>query len=246
MPRVSTLESPRTDFPNRYKKERGYLTKYVPEWTCVARILNGVHYPEKDAALADYHFCYGSVEMDSNKFAASRDHKEQSFKLVDGLCKSLGKEDARLAIAYAEMGIARIQDREYEAGVADIDKSIRIMKNLGGYIPHSREANMSYGLMALGKLDECEKLLQESLQARVAALGKTDISSVRTGLLFNALATLKSLRGDEKEARLLYEKAWRQMGSAAGAKDSQAARAGHKLAECYLRAGETESARYVM
>ncbi|KFA56294.1 hypothetical protein S40293_10339 [Stachybotrys chartarum IBT 40293] len=69
---------------------------------------------------------------------------------------NLEKEDKRLYPVYAERGI--IQDRRYEEGEADLKAGLQIRKALGNYVPRSGEANMSYSLLAQGKLEECNSL----------------------------------------------------------------------------------------
>jgi hypothetical protein len=127
--------------------------------------------------------------MDASDFDTSRFYKERSFDLVSKICKELGIADERLCLAYAERGISRIQDKRYKEGEADLKEELRMRKALGNYIPKSREANLSWALLAQGKLEECNKLLLDSLAGREKALGKDDRESVRTGLILYALGT---------------------------------------------------------
>ncbi|CZS95369.1 uncharacterized protein RAG0_05034 [Rhynchosporium agropyri] len=110
---------------------------------------------------------------------------------ISDICKELGTADERLYLAYAERGISRIQDRRYEEGEADLKEALLMRKALGNYLPRSGEANLSWALLAQGKLEECNRLLLESLAGREKALGKDDRESVRTGLILYALGNLR-------------------------------------------------------
>ncbi|KAK4078149.1 uncharacterized protein Triagg1_3165 [Trichoderma aggressivum f. europaeum] len=99
----------------------------------------------------------------------------------------------------AELDISRIQDKRYEEGEAALKEALRMRKALGNYIPRSGEANLSWALLAQGKLEECNTLLLESLAGREAALGKDDRESVRTGLILYALGNLRAAQ-DKWEA----------------------------------------------
>ena len=110
--------------------------------------------------------------MDASDFNSSRMYKEQSLDLVSKTCAELGKVDERLCLAYAERGISRIQDKRYTEGEADLKEALRMRKALGNYIPRSGEANLSWALLAQGKLDECDTLLLESLAGREHGTGQ--------------------------------------------------------------------------
>ncbi len=189
---------------------------------------------DRDAVLADLHFCFGVVAMESNDFAASRAHKEKSFALVSRICEELGVEDERLAVAYSERGIARVQDgRRLDDAVADIQASVRIMRELDAeYVPHSREANLAWALLAQGRPADADRLLRRSLAARTAALGEDDGESARTGLLLNAAAATQAALGDDPGASHEYRRrAWQHLVQTVGKRDSCTARVAHKLAE---------------
>ena len=91
--------------------------------------------------------------MDARDFDTSHIYKEHSLDLVSKICKELGTADERLYVAYAERGISRIRDRRYEEGEADLEEARWIRKALGNYIPRSGETNLSWALLAQGKLE---------------------------------------------------------------------------------------------
>lgn len=180
--------------------------------------------------------------MDASDFNASRIQKELSLELVSKICKELGTEDERLYLALAELGISRIQDKRYEEGEAALKEALRMRKALGNYIPRSGEANLSWSLLAQGKLEECNTLLLDSLAGREAALGKDDRESVRTGLILYALGNLRAAQNKWEESFEYHQRAWRHMLATVGERDFYTANVFHKLAEHFIRLGQNEEA----
>lgn len=180
--------------------------------------------------------------MDTNDFDSSRIYKERSFDLVSKICKEMGIADERLYLAYAERGISRIQDRRYKEGEADLKDAVRIRKALGNYIPRSGEANLSYALLAQGKLEECNTLLLDSLAGREKALGKNDRESVRTGLILYALGNLRAAQNQWDESFEYHQRAWHHMRATVGDKDFYTANVIHKIAEHLIHASRNEEA----
>lgn len=160
-----------SDMRSRYQKERGRTKNFDGFFETARSICESSQHPDRDALLADIYFCLGAIAMDSSDFDTSRIYKERSLDLVSKICKELGTADDRLYLGYAERGISRIQDRRYEEGEADLEEALRIRKALGNYIPRSGEANLSWSLLAQGKLDECNTLLLDSLSGRENGVG---------------------------------------------------------------------------
>jgi tetratricopeptide (TPR) repeat protein len=211
----------------RYQKERGRTRDFDGFFQTARSICESSTHADRDSLLADIHFCLGAIAMDASDFDASRIHKESSLALVSKICKELGIADERLYLAYAERGISRIQDRRFEEGEADLKEALKIRKALGNYIPRSGEANLSWALLAQGKLEECNTLLLESLAGREKALGKDDTESVRTGLILYALGNLRAAQNqwDESFEYHFYT-----------------ANVAHKIAEHLIRLGRSEEA----
>jgi tetratricopeptide (TPR) repeat protein len=180
--------------------------------------------------------------MDASNFDASRIHKERSLDLVSKICQELGTADERLYLAYAERGISRIQDRRYEEGETDLKEALRIRKALGNYIPRSGEANLSWALLAQGKLEECNMLLLDSLTGRETALGKNDRVDVRTGLILYALGNLRAAQERWDESFEYHQRAWQHMLGTVGERDFYTANVAHKIAEHLIRTGRNEEA----
>lgn len=184
--------------------------------------------------------------MDASEFDTSRIHKERSLDLVSGICNGLViTADERLYLAYAERGISRIQDRRHREGETDLKEALRIRKALGNYIPRSGEANLSWALLAQGKLEECNTLLLDSLAGSEKALGKDDRESVRTGLILYALGNLRAAQHQWDESFAYHQRAWHHMRATVGERDFYTANVSHKIAEHLLRTGRKEEAMQV-
>lgn len=228
--------------PARYQKERGRTKHFDGFFETARKICEPSTHDDRDALLADIYFCLGAIAMDASDFDASRIYKEQSLDLVSKICSELGTEDERLYMAYAERGISRIQDKRYEEGEADLKEALRMRKGFGNYIPRSGETNLSWGLLAQGKLDECNTLLEGSLAAREKALGKDDRESVRTGLMLSALGNLRAAQNRWDESFQFHQRALRHMNATVGERDFYTAIAVHKMGEHFARLGQREAA----
>ncbi|KAI1078974.1 tetratricopeptide repeat domain-containing protein [Whalleya microplaca] len=225
-----------------YQKERGRTKDFDGFFDTAREICESSAHPDRDSLLADIYFCLGAIAMDASDFDTSRVYKERSLDLVSKICTELGTADERLYLAYAERGISRIQDRRYEEGEADLKEALRIRKALGNYIPRSGEANLSWSLLAQGKLEECNTLLLDSLAGREKALGKDDRESVRTGLILYALGNLRAAQDQWDESFEYHQRAWRHMRATVGERDFYTANITHKIAEHLIRVGRNEEA----
>ncbi|TVY47452.1 hypothetical protein LOCC1_G002772 [Lachnellula occidentalis] len=225
-----------------YQKERGRTKEFDGFFETARSICESSTHADRDSLLADIYFCLGAIAMDASDFDTSRIYKERSLDLVSKICEELGTADERLYLAYAERGISRIQDRRYEEGEADLKQALRIRKALSNYIPRSGEANLSWALLAQGKLEECNTLLLDSLAGREKALGKDDRESVRTGLIFYALGNLRAAQNQWDESFEYHQRAWRHMRATVGERDFYTANATHKIAEHLIRLGRSEEA----
>ncbi|KAI5460821.1 tetratricopeptide repeat domain-containing protein [Mariannaea sp. PMI_226] len=225
-----------------YQKERGRTKDFDGFFESALGISESSTHADRDSLLADIYFCLGAIAMDASDFDKSRIYKERSLDLVSKICTELGTADERLYLAYAERGISRIQDRRYEEGEADLKEALRIRKALGNYIPRSGEANLSWALLAQGKLEECNALLLDSLARREEALGKDDRESVRTGLILYALGNLRAAQNQFDESFGYHQRAWRHMKATVGERDFYTANVAHKIAEHHFRQRQYEEA----
>ncbi|KAK5636013.1 hypothetical protein RRF57_011725 [Xylaria bambusicola] len=146
------------------------------------------------------------------------------------------------SLSYSERGISRIQDRRYDEGEADLKEAVGIREALCNYVPQSREANLSWALLAQGKFEECNTFLLDTLASRAKALGKDNRESVRTGLIFYALGNLRAAQRDWDESFEYHQRAWRHMRAAMGDKDFYTAIVMHKISEHLVLLGQNDEA----
>ncbi|CAG8930119.1 unnamed protein product [Penicillium salamii] len=225
-----------------YQKERGRTKQFDGFFETALNISETSTHADRDAILADIYFCLGAIAMDASDFDTSRVNKELSLDLVSNICKELGTADERLYLAYAERGISRIQDKRYAEGEADLKKALEMRKTLGNYVPRSGEANLSWALLAQGKLEECNTLLLDSLAGREKALGKDDRESVRTGLILYALGNLRAAQNQWEESFQYHQRAWQQIRATVGDRDFYTANVIHKIAEHLIRTHRSDEA----
>lgn len=98
----------------------------------------------------------------------------QSFNIQTKISDNLSTMDDRLAYAYCEHGIAHISLGDYEEGITSLKKQRAIRESYGPYIPSARDASLARALVKVGKLDECDELLRESLRIREELFGKEE------------------------------------------------------------------------
>ncbi|PON30776.1 tetratricopeptide repeat domain-containing protein [Trichoderma gamsii] len=132
------------------------------------------------------------------------------------------------------------QDKRYEEGEAHLKKALRIRKALGNYIPRSGEANLSWSLVAQGKLEECNTLLWDSLAGRGKALGKDDREPVRTGLILYSLGNLRAAQDKWDESFEYHQRALRHMLATVGEKDFYTAQSPTRLSSTSFACIETK------
>ena len=136
-------------------------------------------HPDKDELLSNIYFCLGAIAADTNNHEASRRYKELSFDLQYKISLDIGKSGERLALAYSERSISRIQDGRLDEGIHDLKREKEIRVAMRTYVPLSREANLGLAYLLQGNLDKCEALLMDSLETRQKVLGKNDKESFR-------------------------------------------------------------------
>lgn len=138
-----------------------------------------MEHPDKQDLLSNIYFCLGAIAADTNDHNLSRRYKELSFQLQYGISQDTGIYSERLALAYSERSISRIQDGRLDEAVLDLKREKEIRVSLGTYVPLSREANLGLAYLLQGKLNQCEILLINSLETRWRTLGKNDKESFR-------------------------------------------------------------------
>ena len=111
-----------------------------------------IDHPDRDSLLSNIYFCLGVITVETRDKDASREYCEKSLDLQLKISNYLGIIDDRLAMAYTERGLTRLQDGRIDEAVADLSREKEIRESIGTYIPLSREANLAYGYMSQGNL----------------------------------------------------------------------------------------------
>lgn len=241
-------------------KERGQIRHFEGLFKTARVIFESSRHPERLSLLADIHFCLGSLAMDTNDFENSRIHKEASFDITYGICHPLIKEsvsddlpevprmiraDERLVLAYTEMGVARVQEGRLKEGEAFLNEARRVKKELRDTVPGETEVYLGYALIEMGRADDAQTLLTESLEAWEKSAGEKAKDFPRTGLFLRALGNVYAAMGDWDESFSYHKKALRfmvGMPEPGGQIDLYTASIAYKVAEHHLRQGEYEEA----
>jgi len=164
---------------HRYQSERGRNRGFDGFFDTALATCESADHPDRDSLLVNIYFFLGQISTDINDHMACRKYMEKSWEIQRKISDSLGTVDERLALAYAERAVTRIQDGRYEEGIADLKTERQIRESLGTYVPQSREANLALAYIKVGMLDEADQLLQESLKTRERIYGKNDKDAMR-------------------------------------------------------------------
>lgn len=225
-----------------YQSERGRTRGFDGFFETAQTLCENILHDDKDDLLSNIYFCLGAIAADTNDHESSRKYKELSFNLQYNLSQELGVSGERLALAYSERSISRIQDGRIDEGIADLKREKEIRVDLGIYVPLSREANLGLAYLLKGEIDNCEKLLVDSLETRQQVLGKNDKESFRTGRILHALGNLRAHQGKLDESYACHQKAYEQLCSTIGPCNHRTADLEHRLAEHLIRLGKNEDA----
>jgi tetratricopeptide (TPR) repeat protein len=142
-------------------------------------ICRTTEHPERDSVIGDLYLFLGNICHYNNEKEKAHEYMHQSFAIQKKISDSLRSVDDRLALAYSEQGIAFINEGRYEEGIENLKTQRTIRESYGPYIPQARDASLAYAYLKLGKLNECEMLLEESLRVREEFFGKGGDDSLR-------------------------------------------------------------------
>ncbi|OAA55147.1 tetratricopeptide repeat domain-containing protein [Cordyceps fumosorosea ARSEF 2679] len=212
------------------------------------------------AALAEVYSCRGAIAVDSGNFHASAYYKTISLNILVHLYRRHKDESEmeRLALAYAERGIAHAQDKELSeaTGLLFYARSLRQQAQRGKYIPRPSDAILGFVMTAQGENELAATLLTVGVkrlkEQRFTAGGFgfywCEVSA-RLALFLYALGNLRDKQAEM--ARNLKEKQNKQAESLQCFRDSSAifnqlhqlrkkpnpymARAAYKVAEQILK-----------
>ena len=169
--------------------ERGRTRGFDNFFDTAIAVCEPLVHPDRDCLLGNIYHTLGQVNYENNNVDESRDCMEKSLELQRKVCEEDGIVDERLAMAYAERGLTKMQHGLYEEGIADYEKDREIRESLGTYAPTSKEGNLASAYMALGKLDRADHILTEAITRRIELYGERDKESFRY-LLFYRISTI--------------------------------------------------------
>jgi tetratricopeptide (TPR) repeat protein len=139
-------------------------------------ICENTEHPDSDSILVDLNYFLGEISLDNNDRDNAHKYAFREYEVQMRISDNLGTVDERLALAITSRGIAYIDSGDYEAGIADLRKQREMRETLGSWAPQSRESYLSHAYLKLGRLDECESLLEECIGIREKLFGKNDDS----------------------------------------------------------------------
>ncbi|KAH3953529.1 hypothetical protein HBH53_029800 [Parastagonospora nodorum] len=225
-----------------YQMERGRTRGFDNFFDTAIAVCEPLVHPDRDCLLGNIYHTLGQVNYENNNVDESRDCMEKSLELQRKVCEEDGIVDERLAMAYAERGLTKMQHGLYEEGIADYEKDREIRESLGTYAPTSKEGNLASAYMALGKLDRADHILTEAITRRIELYGERDKESFRAGWLAYTLGRLRNLQGRYDESLAAHHQALSCFRDTIGDTHPKAALVRHKIAEHYDRLGQHENA----
>ncbi|KFY21683.1 hypothetical protein V493_07207 [Pseudogymnoascus sp. VKM F-4281 (FW-2241)] len=149
-----------------YQTERGRTRDFEGFWTLAQDLCESIPGSDADLILADLHFSLSLHASITNDHRGSRMHKEAFLTLQKSICESIAPDfvDARLGLAYAELGVGLIDVERLDEAVEAFRQERVILERLGIRIPLSRDANLAIARMMRRELVLAERLLVEHLE----------------------------------------------------------------------------------
>ena len=163
----------------RFQIEHGRIRDFDSFFDRAIALCEGIDHPDRDGLLGNIYHILSTASYEMNDKDEGRRCMERSLELQLKVCKEEGIVDERLAMAYAERGLTRMQDGRYEECIADYRKDREIRESLVTYFPTSKEGNLASAYMALGRLDEANEILTPAIENRVYRYGELGKESFR-------------------------------------------------------------------
>lgn len=152
-----------------------------------------------------------------------------------------GKETTEFSYGHYAMGVALGMCQIYSKAIPYLTQAKDIRSRLPGFKPADNFSPMYHQALAAfhqGRIDDCEKLLLDALEAREAAVGKNDKSSYRPGNIYFTLSHVAASHGRMDESFDWSVRALRHFFDTIGDSHIFTAHACRKVAEHHVaRAG---------
>jgi tetratricopeptide (TPR) repeat protein len=184
------------------------------------------------------------------------------LRLEHSKISAKGRRDIRLGMAYNQMGVAYMMNRDYGSAVGVLEKAFEVYKDLENSTPIMATlpaANMGLACWFLERYDEAYNVLIDILREREKVFGINDNESfkfvlllppntrhshlARTGRVLHALGNVRASQGRLKESYDFHQRALLQYRSTIGDNHHRTADVCYKVAEHYMRFGKLEDAK---
>ena len=135
-----------------------------------------------DDLLSDLHDGLGAVATETNDPRACLEHGKALVAIREEVTREAGVEDIRLDIAYNEIGIGWIMNKEYQKAIEAWENAIRVYERLPGNTGYTRGlplVNIGLAYWLLGDLDQASNVLEQGLSEREEMFGPDDAESFR-------------------------------------------------------------------
>lgn len=133
---------------------------------------------EFSALLRNFYFHRGALAHHINEPQMALENCAEFKRLLQ--VKLGNQEDQSLGVAWNELGVAHIQNKDHEKSFECFRNSIAIMERLPDVTPNTKSMpmiNLGFALWVAGRLDEAAAIFEESLSLREAAYGVDDLQS---------------------------------------------------------------------
>lgn len=201
---------------------------------------------ESAQVLSDIHYGLAAAANETNDAKKCLFHTQKLLELRREVFRETGKEDIRLAIAYNEIAIAWVMNREYEKAIEQFGASIDVYRRLPDYwtaMDTNPRTNLGFTYWVMGDLKKGRQILLSLLKDRVAKFGQNDKESYRTGRVYHGLGNIAYDEGMLDESERYHQSALKQYQEMLGNNHHKTADLCHRVAKHCMRRNDTNNAR---
>jgi tetratricopeptide (TPR) repeat protein len=138
--------------------------------------------------LSDIYYSRGADASEVNEPSRCMEYTSLFWKLrlEHSKTSAKGQKDIRLGMAYNQMSVAYMMNRDYESAVEVLEKAFEVYKDLENFTPIMATlpaANMGLACWFLERYDDAYKVLIDILREREKVFGINDNESFKFVLL---------------------------------------------------------------
>ena len=159
-----------------------------------------------------------------------------------------GKRDPMLAQAYNQAANAHMDKKMFVDAIDLYERSLAVFKSLDDFTETMTTicvANLATAYWLQRRFDDAATIVMRNLRAREAAFGPNDSESFRTGRLLHVMGNVRASQGQLGESFEFHHRALVQYRSSIGNNHHRTADLCCKVAEGYIRLGQSNAAQYV-